>query len=62
VLELGDLVAGRVEGRTSAEQRVFVSPIGLAIEDVAAAYRVYLEAKRRGLGTPLHLWRSPVWV
>jgi ornithine cyclodeaminase len=62
VVELGDLVAGKAAGRTSDDQRVFVSPIGLAIEDVAAAYRVYLEAKRRGLGTPLALWQSPIWV
>jgi ornithine cyclodeaminase/alanine dehydrogenase-like protein (mu-crystallin family) len=61
VLELGELVAGRRQGRTSAEQRVFVSPIGLAIEDVAAAHRVYLRARDHGLGTPLALWREPVW-
>jgi N-[(2S)-2-amino-2-carboxyethyl]-L-glutamate dehydrogenase len=62
VVELGDLVAGKAEGRTSAEQRVFVSPIGLGIEDVAAAHRVYLEAAARGLGTPLALWQTPIWV
>ena len=61
VLELGDLVTGRREGRTSPEQRVFVSPIGLAIEDVAAAHRVYLRAGELGLGTPLALWREPLW-
>jgi len=61
VLELGDLVAGRREGRTSPEQRVFVSPIGLAIEDVAAAHRVYLRARELGLGTPLALWKEPLW-
>jgi ornithine cyclodeaminase/alanine dehydrogenase-like protein (mu-crystallin family) len=41
---------------------VFVSPIGLGIEDVAAAYRVYTAAKERGLGTPLTLWQTPLWV
>jgi len=61
VLELGDLVAGRRQGRTSPEQRVFVSPIGLAIEDVAAAHRVYRRAGELGLGTPLALWREPLW-
>jgi N-[(2S)-2-amino-2-carboxyethyl]-L-glutamate dehydrogenase len=62
VVELGDLVAGKAVGRTSPEQRVFVSPIGLGIEDVAAAYRVYVAAKERGLGTPLALWQTPLWV
>ena len=61
VAELGDLVAGRREGRTSAEQRVFVSAVGLAIEDVAAAHRVYLRARDLGLGTPLSLWNRPIW-
>lgn len=61
VLELGDLVAGRREGRTAPEQRVFVSPVGLAIEDVAAAHRVYLRARDLGLGTPLSLWDRPIW-
>lgn len=62
VVELGDLVAGKAQGRTSPEQRVFVSPIGLGIEDVAAAYRVYTAAKERGLGTSLALWQTPLWV
>jgi N-[(2S)-2-amino-2-carboxyethyl]-L-glutamate dehydrogenase len=62
VVELGDLLTGTAEGRTSNEQRVFVSPIGLGIEDVAAAHRVYLAAKGRGLGTRLDLWQSPIWV
>ncbi len=62
VVELPDLVAGRHPGRTSPEQRVFVSPVGLAIEDVAAAARVYRRAAELGLGTRLRLWDSPVWV
>jgi ornithine cyclodeaminase len=62
VVELGDLVAGKAQGRTSPEQRVFVSPIGLGIEDVAAAYRVYVAAEERGVGTALALWHTPRWV
>jgi len=61
VVEVGDLVAGTGEGRTSQDQRVFVSPVGLAIEDVAAAHRVYLRARELGLGTPLSLWDRPIW-
>jgi len=40
VVELPDLVAGRHPGRATDEQRIFSSPVGLAIEDVAAAARV----------------------
>jgi ornithine cyclodeaminase len=62
VVELPDLVSGRHPGRTSDEQRIVCSPVGLAIEDVAAAARVYRRAAELGLGTELDLWQAPVWV
>ena len=61
VVELPELVAGRHPGRTSDDQRIFSSPVGLAIEDVAAAARVYRKAEELGLGTELSLWRDPIW-
>jgi ornithine cyclodeaminase len=61
VQELGQILAGARPGRTSREQRVFVSPIGLAIEDVGNAYRVYRRAVEMGIGTPLRMWKEPVW-
>jgi len=57
-----DLVAGRHPGRTRDDQRIFSSPVGLAIEDVAAAARVYRMAVELGIGTELTLWESPIWV
>ena len=62
VVELPDLVAGRHPGRTTDEQRIFSSPVGLAIEDVAAAARVFRRAEELGIGTRLSLWESPIWV
>ena len=62
VVELPDLVAGRHPGRTSDDQRIFSTPVGLAIEDVAAAARVYRRAEELGLGTELSLWRNPIWT
>jgi ornithine cyclodeaminase/alanine dehydrogenase-like protein (mu-crystallin family) len=62
VVERPDLVAGRHPGRTTDEQRIFSSPVGLAIEDVAAAARVYRRAEELGIGTRLSLWESPIWV
>jgi ornithine cyclodeaminase len=62
VVELPELVAGRHPGRTSDDQRIFSSPVGLAIEDVAAAARVYRKAEELGLGTELSLWRDPIWT
>jgi ornithine cyclodeaminase len=62
VVELPDLVAGRHPGRTSEEERIFFTPVGLAIEDVAAAARVYRRAAKLGLGTELSLWKNPIWL
>jgi ornithine cyclodeaminase len=62
VVELPDLISGRHPGRTSDEQRVFSTPVGLAIEDVAAASRVYRRAVELGLGTELTLWENPIWI
>jgi hypothetical protein len=59
VVELPDLVAGR-HGRTSDDRRIFSTPVGLAVEDVAAAARVYPQGRELGLGTELSLWRSPI--
>ena len=44
------------------EPRIFSSPVGLAIEDVAAAARVYRRAVELGIGTELTLWESPIWI
>jgi ornithine cyclodeaminase len=61
VVELGELLIGSKPGRTSPSQRVFVSPVGLAIEDVAAAHRIWRRAAQEGIGTKLELWRTPLW-
>jgi 2,3-diaminopropionate biosynthesis protein SbnB len=60
--ELGELLIGSKPGRTSPSERVFVSPVGLAIEDVAAAHRVWRRALDEGIGTRLDLWRTPIWA
>ncbi|MDQ7793137.1 MAG: ornithine cyclodeaminase family protein [bacterium] len=53
--DLGDIVAGKVPGRTSPGQRIISINLGLAIEDLAAARLVYREAVARGRGTRLPL-------
>ena len=62
VVQLGEILVGAAPGRTGRGQRVFVSPVGLGIEDVAAAARVFRRATEMGIGTPLELWREPVWT
>jgi N-[(2S)-2-amino-2-carboxyethyl]-L-glutamate dehydrogenase len=62
VVQLGDLLVGNVSGRTARDQRIFVSPVGVGIEDVAEAWRVVRRAQELGIGTPLRLWERPVWT
>ena len=61
VAQLGEVLLGIRPGRTHPSERVFVSPVGLAIEDVAGAMRVFRRADQLGIGTPLTLWKEPLW-
>lgn len=51
--ELGELVAGLVDGRTSDEEITVFDSGGTAIETVAAGHMLYEKAVEQGLGTPI---------
>ncbi len=53
--ELGELLTGRVAGRTSEDEITLFESLGLGVEDVAAAYAVYEKARKNGMGTPVSL-------
>jgi ornithine cyclodeaminase len=53
--ELGDVVRGTRPGRTDPDERIMLSPMGMAIEDVACAAAVYRQAREQGAGTWLRL-------
>ena len=53
--ELGEVVAGRKAGRESADERIMSMNLGLAIEDMAVAVKIYEEARRKGRGKELPL-------
>ncbi len=53
--ELGEVVAGRKPGRTSAAEITVFDSTGTALQDVAAAALVYEKAARIGAGTPIAL-------
>jgi len=55
VLELGAILCGEKPGRRDPRQRVFFSPIGMAIEDMCLSYRVFRLAEKKGIGTRLSL-------
>ena len=58
-VELADVVTGRHPGAPARTQRIVVTPVGLAMDDVAAAWHVLRGARSRGLGTPLRLRSGP---
>lgn len=49
--DLGDVIVGKVKGRTSAAEVTFFKSVGLAIQDMSAARIVFDEAVKRGIGT-----------
>jgi ornithine cyclodeaminase/alanine dehydrogenase-like protein (mu-crystallin family) len=53
--ELGEVVLGKVDGRTSPEDITVFESLGLAIEDLAAARHIYRRAEESGKGTRVEL-------
>jgi ornithine cyclodeaminase len=53
--ELGEVVLGRVQGRTSAADVTIFKSLGMAVEDVVAADLVFRRAVEAGAGTELTL-------
>ena len=53
--ELGEVIAGKKEGRTSDEEIIVFDSTGTALQDVAAAAIVYERAMSAGMGTVLNL-------
>ena len=51
--ELGEVLAGRVVGRTAGEEVTILKPLGQAVEDVAAAQLAYQRAMAVGRGVHL---------
>lgn len=48
--ELGGIICGKKEGRTSPDEITIFDSTGLAIQDVATAWTIYQRAKDQGIG------------
>lgn len=53
--ELGEVVGGRVTGRTSDDEVTFFKSVGNAVQDMAVANAAYRAARERGLGSEIDL-------
>lgn len=51
--EIGEVLAGQVTGRTSDDEVTIYKPLGIAVEDVAAAHLAYGRAVAAGRGVAL---------
>jgi len=50
---LGEIVAGKIPGRTNDRENIFCVPIGMGCDDLALAYRVWQKAKATGRGVKI---------
>ncbi len=50
VADLGEIVSGRIDGRISEKEITLFKSVGVAVQDVAAAFRAYEAAEKMGLG------------
>jgi len=53
--ELGEVIAGKKSGRTSADEIIIFDSTGTALQDVAAAAIVYERARSKGTGVAMNL-------
>ena len=53
--DLGEIVAGLKSGRESSKERTMSINLGLALDDMATAIRIYQLAKTKGMGVELPL-------
>jgi ornithine cyclodeaminase/alanine dehydrogenase-like protein (mu-crystallin family) len=53
--ELGEVVSGKATGREDEQEITIFKSVGNAVQDLAAAHRVLVEAERQGLGSEVRL-------
>ncbi|WP_130863902.1 ornithine cyclodeaminase family protein [Bacilliculturomica massiliensis] len=62
IIQVQELATGQRKGRENDDEFVFCGTAGMGSVDVAIAYKMYLSAREKGLGTKLTLWDDPLWV
>jgi len=60
--EIGEIVNGKKKGRENDTEAIYVNTVGMGIEDVAVASRIYDSAIKMGIGKKLMLWEKPFAV
>jgi ornithine cyclodeaminase/alanine dehydrogenase-like protein (mu-crystallin family) len=60
--DIGKIILGEAEGRTSPEQQIVFANLGMGCLDIVVAERIYQNGKKLGLGQKLSLWEKPIWI
>lgn len=60
MVNIGDIASGKAPGRQNDEQIFCYSIGGMPVEDVAWAHDLYENAVKKGIGTELNLWDTPI--
>lgn len=59
IVDIADVMNGKVTGRKTEEDIIIYSVGGMPVEDIAWGGTVYRNALERGIGTELPLWEAP---
>lgn len=62
ILELKNVVSGKVKPRTNPKQHILFKSMGMGSEDIIVAERIYQTAKAMCIGQTLRLWDNPLWL
>ena len=60
--EIAEILVGEKTGRESQEERIFFNPVGMGIQDLIVAHRIYETASKNNIGQKLALWEQPLCV
>lgn len=59
IKELGEVIKGSTICRENEDDRIFFVTLGICATDTANSYRIYQNARAKGIGTEVKLWSEP---
>ena len=62
ITNIGEIILGEKEGRTSSSQKILFANLGMGCLDIVVAERIYQNAKKLGIGQKVKLWEQPLWI
>jgi len=62
ITDIGEILLGEKPGRVNDRERILFANLGMGALDIAMAQRIYLKAKKLGVGQKLKLWEKPLWI